>query len=351
MPTCMIGMSGGVDSSVAAYLLKEQGYDCIGVTMKLYAGEGAEGTCCSLDDVEDAKSVCRRLGIPHYTFDFTREFDRDVMAPFASEYEAGRTPNPCIACNRHLKFERLWQRARELGCDYIATGHYARIVWSEDGGLRLHKAADQDKDQSYVLYFLSQEQLAHTLFPLGEYTKAEVREIAAAQGFINAKKHDSQDICFVPDGDYGAFLERYTGKQYASGDFIDKNGIVLGRHRGTVRYTLGQRKGLGVPAATRLYVTEKDMENNTVTLGSNDELFSRELVARDLRFPGPDAVSDGQPMAAKVRYRQTEQPCRVFWSGPDGLRVVFDTPQRAVTAGQAVVLYDGDVILGGGTIA
>lgn len=350
MPVCMIGMSGGVDSSVAAYLLKQQGYDCIGVTMKLYGGvEPAGGACCTLEDAEDAKSVCRKLGIPHYTLNFTEDFDRDVIAPFAAEYEAGRTPNPCISCNRHLKFERLWQRARELGCDFLATGHYAQIV-RQDGLYRLKTAADTEKDQSYVLYFLSQEQLSHTLFPLGGLTKSQVREIAQKAGFVSAKKPESQDICFVPDGDYGAFLERHTGKTYAPGDFIDRDGKVLGTHRGAVRYTLGQRKGLGVPAETRLYVTGKDMEKNTVTLGGNDELFSQSLTAGDLRLTGSVSFTDGMALTAKVRYRQKAQPCRVFQTGPDEIRVEFQEPQRAVTAGQAVVLYDGDIVAGGATI-
>lgn len=347
MPTCMIGMSGGVDSSVAAWLLQQQGYDCIGVTMKLHAG-AQEGACGSVSDVEDARDICRRLGIPHEVLDFTEIFSRKVMAPFASEYEAGRTPNPCIECNRNLKFGALWQRARELGCDYIATGHYAQIAKTGDG-LRLAKAADAGKDQTYVLYFLSREQLAHTLFPLGGLTKAQVRQIAEERGFVNAKKHDSQDICFVPDGDYGAFLESYTGKDYAPGNFIDRNGTVLGRHRGAVRYTLGQRKGLGVPAASRLYVTDKDMEKNTVTLGSNEELFTTSLTAGRVNLAG-EIPSEGLELKAKVRYRQTEQPCRV-WPGEGGtLRVEFPEPQRAVTAGQAVVFYDGDTVFGGGTI-
>lgn len=347
MPKCMIGMSGGVDSSVAALLLLEQGYDCIGVTMKLYDG-AQEGTCCSLSDVEDAKSVCRRMGIPHYTLNFTREFDRDVMAPFVASYEAGLTPNPCIECNRHLKFQALWRRAQELGCDFLATGHYARIA-EVDGGLRLQKAADQSKDQTYVLYFLSQQQLLHTRFPLGNLTKAEVRALAEKNGFRNARKHDSQDICFVPDGDYGAFLERYTGKRYAPGDFVDPAGKVLGQHRGAIRYTLGQRKGLGIPAEKRLYVIGKDMEENTVTLGDNDQLFSRSLLAGDphLNVPLPP---EGLSCRGKVRYRQTEQPCRVFPAGEGRIRVEFDEPQRAITPGQTLVLYEEDTVLGGGTI-
>lgn len=337
----MIGMSGGVDSSVAAYLLKEQGYDCIGVTMKLYGG--------AAHDAADAKSVCRKLSIPHYTFDFTAEFDRCVMAPFVSAYEAGQTPNPCIACNRNLKFHAMWQRAEELGCAFLATGHYARVLRVGDHYC-LKTAADAEKDQSYVLYFLSQAQLAHTLFPLGGLTKAQVREIAAAQGFASAQKPESQDICFIPDGDYGGFLERYTGKTYAPGPFVDRTGKVLGTHRGAVRYTLGQRKGLGVPAATRLYVTGKDMGKNTVTLGNNAELFTEYLTARDVCLTAGEALSDGQRLTAKVRYRQSPQPCRVYSAGPGELRVEFEEPQRAVTAGQAVVLYDGDTVVGGGTI-
>ena len=342
MPTCMIGMSGGVDSSVAAYLLRQQGYDCIGVTMRLY---DRFSSCCSIQDVEDARSVCQRLEIPFYPIWFREEFDAHVVEPFVAEYEAGRTPNPCIACNRHLKFQALWQKAREMGCEFLATGHYARIT--ED--FRLQKGADRDKDQSYVLYFLTQEQLRHTLFPLGGLTKAQVREIAREQGFVNAKKQDSQDICFVPDGDYGAFLEQHTGKQYPPGDFIDREGRVLGRHRGAVRYTLGQRKGLGVPAETRLYVTAKDMARNTVTLGSNQELFTTSLTADDVYLAGP-VPPEGLALHAKVRYRQAEQPCRVWQEGADLIRVEFDQPQRAVTAGQALVLYEGDRVFGGGTI-
>lgn len=348
MSVCMIGMSGGVDSSVAAYMLKEQGYDCIGVTMKLFA-DGESG-CCTKDDAADAKSVCRRLGIPHYTLNFTAEFERDVITPFVAAYEAGQTPNPCIFCNRHLKFQRLWQQAREWGCDCLATGHYAQVLRQDNGVYRLKKAADASKDQSYVLYFLGQSQLAHTRFPLGGLTKEQVRRIARQQGFTSAEKADSQDICFVPDGDYGAFLERYTGRQYAPGDFIDRTGRVLGRHRGAVRYTLGQRKGLGYSGGDPAVCTGKDMYRNTVTLGGNAELFTRSLIARDLCFTEDSPVLEGLQLAAKVRYRQTEQPCRVSCTGPDEICVEFQQPQRAVTAGQAVVLYHGDTIFGGGTI-
>ena len=345
MPVCMIGMSGGVDSSVAAYLLKQQGYDCIGVTMRLHDGSG----CGAPEDSSDAEQVCRQLGIAHQTLDFTEAFCRNVITPFVEAYEAGQTPNPCIACNRHLKFQAMWSHARELGCDYLATGHYARIC-REDDRYQLKTAGDIGKDQSYVLYFLNQQQLAHTMFPLGELTKDQVREIARQEGFISAEKPDSQDICFVPDGDYGAFLERYTGKRYAPGHFIDREGKLLGTHRGAVRYTLGQRKGLGIPAATRLYVTGKDMARNTVTLGSNAELFTTVLTAGDLCLTGGISLTDGKGLKAKVRYRQKAQPCRVTRTGPAEIQVEFDEPQRAVTAGQAVVLYDGDAVVGGATI-
>ena len=272
MATCMIGMSGGVDSSVAALRLLEQGYDCVGVTMKLYDG-AAEGTCCSLSDVEDAKSVCRRLGIPHYTMNFTREFDRDVMAPFAASYEAGRTPNPCIDCNRFMKFEQLLARAQQLGCDKIVTGHYARIEQTETGYL-LKKAADASKDQSYVLYMLTQAQLSHILFPLGGLHKTEARGIAEKQGFVNAHKRDSQDICFVPDGDYARVIEAHTGKHAEAGDFVDTKGNVLGQHQGIIHYTVGQRRGLGLELGKVAYVCGIDAEQNRVVLGDHADFFS-----------------------------------------------------------------------------
>lgn len=339
MARCLIGMSGGVDSCTAAYLLQKAGYDCIGVTMRLCP--------TAKDDSADAAAVCARLGIPHHTVDLTAEFRQNVMDPFVRDYEAGLTPNPCIACNQTMKFRRMWELAKELGCEYLATGHYARIE-RDKGIYRLLTAANAAKDQSYVLYFLSQEQLSHTLFPLGGLSKPQVRAIAEAQGFVSANRPESQDICFIPDGDYGNFMERHTGKTYPHGDFIDRGGNVLGRHTGAVRYTLGQRRGLGVPAATRLYVTGKNMENNTVTLGSNEELFTDHLYARDVFFT-VSPVPAGTVLTAKVRYRQAPQPCRVY-PEETGLRVEFDTPQRAVTSGQAVVLYDGETVVGGGTI-
>lgn len=345
MPTCLIGMSGGVDSSVAAFLLLEQGYDCIGVTMRLCDTAPVDG---AENPVEDAQAVCRRLGIPHHVLDLRTAFDQHVMGPFAEEYEAGRTPNPCIFCNRTMKFEAMWQYAKTLGCDCMATGHYAQIV-ERNGGLRLQKAADPEKDQTYVLYFLSQAQLAHTRFPLGGLTKAQVRQIAETQGFGNAKKQESQDICFIPDGDYGSFLERYTGNRYAPGDFVDASGRILGRHKGAVRYTLGQRKGLGIPAKTRLYVTGKDMSRNTVTLGQNEALFATGLWAGAVNLAGP-VPQEGLELAAKIRYRQKEQPCRIYPIGDQRVLVQFHEPQRAISPGQAVVFYDGDTVFGGGTI-
>lgn len=355
MENCvLVGMSGGVDSSVAAYLLRQQGFRCMGATMRLYDNEtiGKEsGTCCSLDDVEDAKSVARRLGIPHYTFNFKDDFEKCVIQKFVSCYEQGLTPNPCIDCNRYLKFDRLLRRARELGCDYVASGHYAQIRQDEAAGhFLLYKAADRSKDQTYFLACLDQEQLSHILFPLGGLTKTEVRQIAQEQGFVNARKRDSQDICFVPDGDYGAFLERYTGKIYPQGDYLDLEGKVVGRHQGAVRYTLGQRKGLGIALGAPVYVCGKDMEKNTVTVGGNDALFSHALRASGWNWYPFPALMEPITVTVKIRHSQSEQPAIVYPEEDGFARVEFQQPQRAITPGQAVVLYQGDMVVGGGTI-
>ena len=350
MDKVLIAMSGGVDSSVAAFLMKEQGCECIGATMKLFHNEdigvSRTKTCCSLEDVEDARLVALRLGIPYYVFNFSDDFKGQVIDRFISSYERGATPNPCIDCNRYLKFERLYERARILGCDAIVTGHYARIE-QENGRWLLKKSLDESKDQSYVLYSLTQDQLAHTRLPLGAMHKSETRRIAEEQGFYNADKPDSQDICFVPDGDYAGFIARYTGRDCPAGDFVAESGRVLGRHKGIVHYTVGQRKGLGIAADAPLYVKRID---NRVVLSGNDALFSRELTANDFNWIAYDVPPRELRATARVRYHQREQAATVTVLGDGHVHLVFDEPQCAITPGQAVVLYDGDTVLGGGTI-
>ncbi len=346
-------MSGGVDSSVAAYLMKQRDFDCIGVTMKLFSneeiGRSRAKTCCSLEDVEDARSVAYRLGIPYYVFNFTEDFGRQVIDRFVAAYEKGATPNPCIDCNRYLKFERLYRRAAELGCDTVATGHYARIEKQGDRYL-LKKAADESKDQSYVLYAMTQEQLAHTAFPCGALSKIQTRQIAEEQGFLNAEKPDSQDICFVPDGDYAAFIRRYTGKSYPDGPFVTTQGTIVGRHRGIIHYTVGQRKGLGISSDRPLYVQSIDAAKNTVVLGEDSELFGTEINAANFNWIAFETPPDVLRAKAKIRYRHREQWATAEVTGENTVHLVFDAPQRAATRGQAVVLYDGDTVLGGGEI-
>lgn len=349
----LIAMSGGVDSSVAAFLVKAQGYDSIGCTMKLYdnalAGVSRSHTCCSLDDVEDARSVACRLGIPYYVFNFKDDFEEKVIRKFIRSYEAGITPNPCIDCNRYLKFDRLYERARVLGCDCIVTGHYARIERDGERYL-LKKALDGSKDQSYVLYSLTQAQLAHTLFPLGTLKKTNVRRMAEEQGFVNADKPDSQDICFVPDGDYASVIRRYTGKDAEAGDFVSADGTVLGRHKGIIHYTVGQRRGLGICAPEPLYVCGIFPGSNTVLLGRNADLYRKDVDVANVHWISGTAPQADFRCAAKLRYRQSEQPAAVIPTGADTVHIVFDEPQRAVTPGQAAVFYDGDTVLGGGVI-
>ena len=352
----LIAMSGGVDSSIAAALTIEAGFDCVGVTMKLYGGAdeapAGEGTCCSLSDVEDARSVAYRLGMKYYVFNFTEGFDECVIRRFIDAYERGVTPNPCIDCNRYMKFAQLYRRARELGRGVIVTGHYARTEYdSASGRWLLKKAKNLEKDQSYVLYFLSQDQLAHTRFPLGSFTsKEEVRALAARYGFVNAAKRDSQDICFVPDRDYAGFIERRTGRVYPHGDFVDTEGRVLGEHKGMIRYTVGQRKGLGLALPAPMYVCRKDMENNRVVLCGGEGLFTRELIASDFNWIAFETPPSELRACAKARYSAKEAPALVRPLEDGRVSVVFDQPQRALTEGQAVVLYDGDVVIGGGTI-
>ena len=351
----LIAMSGGVDSSVAAWLLVQRGWRCMGLTMRQYQDTSchlaAFPTCCSPQDIEDAKQVAFQLDIPHQVIDFSAQFRTRVIDRFVRVYESGGTPNPCVDCNRYMRFRTLLEIADKNGLDYVATGHYARVEQDRDTGRwLLKKAKFGRKDQSYMLCRLSQEQLSRIVFPLGEMDKEQVRAIAEAQYFVNARKHDSQDICFVPGGDYGAFLEGYTGKTYPAGDFLDQNGQVVGRHQGAVRYTLGQRKGLHLAMGVPVYVTGKDMAANTVTVGPEEALYTAALVAEDLNWISVAGLDGPLHCAAKTRYRQQEQPA-LLTPLPEGrVRVDFEAPQRAVTPGQAVVFYDGDIVIGAGTI-
>ncbi len=354
----LIAMSGGVDSSVAALLTKEQGYECIGCTMKLWDAEDSgedvllrPKSCCSLDDTEDARSVAYRLGMPFYAFNYKDAFLEQVIRPFARSYQQGRTPNPCIECNRFLKFGKLLERAEELGCSKVVTGHYARILQDKDGRYLLKKGMDVSKDQSYVLHCLTQQQLAHILFPLGELTKPQVREIAGNHGFLNANKPDSQDICFVPGGDYAKTASRFAeGEGTLPGAFVDREGRTIGTHRGIIHYTIGQRKGLGNTWGKPVFVTAIDPAANTVTLGGSEDLFHREVSVRDFNWIAGEAPAEPVRCTAKLRYRQAEQPALAKVGADGRVTLVFDEAQRAPTPGQYAVLYDGDTVLGGGTI-
>lgn len=339
----MIAMSGGVDSSVAAYLLKSQGFECVGATMSLFEKEGT--------DISDAESICDKIGIPFKVFDFKKEFKRFVIDEFAEAYTLGKTPNPCIFCNKNLKFSEMLKKADENDCGLLATGHYARVEFDKASNkYLLKKAADPSKDQSYVLYMLTQRQLQRIRFPLGGFTKSEIREIAEQNSFVTAHKSDSQDICFIPDGDYSAFIENYLGKKFEPGDFVLRDNRVLGRHRGIINYTVGQRRGLAVPYTKPLYVLEIDPESNRVVLGDNEDLFTDSLRAENVNIISGDGLKTPVRCKAKIRYRHTEQPATAYIDGENILNVKFDRPQRAVTKGQSVVLYDGDTVLGGGEI-
>lgn len=350
----LIAMSGGVDSSIAAHIMKSRGYNCEGVTMLLYrnadVGEDSMKTCCSQKDIDDAAQVAFSLGIPYDVLDFTAEFKEKIIGKFIRTYEAGDTPNPCIDCNRFMKFDKLLEYARENGFDCVVTGHYARIEKGENGRYQLKKALDPSKDQSYVLYDLTQDQLSSVCFPLGELSKQRVRELASEMGFVNADKPDSQDICFVRNGDYAKFIENYTGKKYPPGDFLDVGGNPVGRHAGAIRYTIGQRKGLGIALGRPVYVCSKSMENNTVTVGDEEHLFSRTLIAKDVNWVSICEPDKEIRCAAKVRYRHAEQPATLYPLEDGSVRLIFDEPQRAITTGQSAVFYDDDAVLGGGVI-
>lgn len=349
----VIGMSGGVDSSVAAYLLKEQGYEVIGIMMKLapdnpeYAEN--EGGCCSLSAVNDARRVADVLDIPFYVMNFKEPFKKHVVDVFVDEYFKGRTPNPCIECNRKIKFEEFLRKARALGADYIATGHYAKVEF-KDGRYKLIRSEDDKKDQTYALYSLTQEQLAHTLMPCGEYSKTQIREIAEKIGLEVFRKKDSQEICFIPDNDHGSYINRFSGREVKPGNFVDKEGNILGKHKGIVYYTIGQRKGLGIALGRPVFVTDIISERNEVVLGDEKEIFQRTLIADKVNLISIDKIDGEIEVEAKVRYSAKPAKAKLTQISEDRIKLVFDEPQRAITKGQSVVIYRGNEVIGGGII-
>ena len=353
--TVVVGMSGGVDSSVAAYLLIEQGYHVIGVTMQIWQQEDLcfienNGGCCGWSAVDDARRVCDTLGISHYVMNFRDEFQRNVIDDFVSEYVSGRTPNPCIRCNRYVKWDALLSRSLEIGSDYIATGHYAAIKKLSNGRYAIAKSVTDKKDQTYALYNLTQEQLSHTLFPIGEYKKEQVRDIAERVGLAVAHKKDSQEICFIPDNDYGRYLRESGVGLPPPGEFVDRQGNALGTHKGIYQYTIGQRRGLGISAVSPLFVCDIDVEKNQVVLGSDRDVFGNVLLCNNLNYMGTSRFIENQIVSAKIRYGSREEICRLAYLSDDLLRCEFMNPVRAITPGQAIVFYDGDIVLGGGII-
>ena len=351
MKKALIAMSGGVDSSVAAFLIKNQGYYVEGITLKLCSTNEDEPSCCTTRDIEDAKAVCQRLDIPHRVINFTDNFNKKVIDKFVNTYIEGGTPNPCVDCNRYIKFSKLFEIAKEEGFDFVVTGHYARASFDDKSGrFSLKKGIDENKDQSYVLYSLTERQLSKILFPLGDMTKDEIRKIAESEGLINADKPDSQDICFVKDGKYGEFIEKYTGKKSPEGDFVDLSGNKLGTHKGIINYTIGQRKGLGLSLKQSMFVVKKDPEANRVILGFSEDLMSDSLIAKDVNLIAFDKLTENTRVFVKTRYKQKEAPATLIPMDDNKIKVVFDEPQRAITKGQAAVFYDGDKVIGGGTI-
>lgn len=352
----VIGMSGGVDSSVAAYLLKEQGYEVIGMTMQIWQDDKREeiedhGGCCGLSAVDDARRVCQKIGIPHYVVNFRNDFKSQVIDYFVEEYTKGKTPNPCIACNRYVKWESMLHKALQLGADYIATGHYAKIVYlSESGRYALKLSSAVGKDQTYALYNLTQEQLKHTLMPLGDYNKEQIRKIAEDIGLSVASKPDSQEICFIPDNNYGKYIEQNYNYPIHTGNFIDTKGNILGKHKGIIHYTVGQRKGLGISFGKPMYVVEIRPNTNEVVLGENKDIFQNVVYADKLNFMKFEALKDSMKASAKIRYSHKPSSCIISMHNEKIIRCEFEEPERAITPGQAVVFYDKDIVVGGGTI-
>lgn len=346
----MLAMSGGVDSAVAAYLVKNSGYDAIGVTLSMFDMSDARFGCLSSSDAEDAGNVASRVGIEHFVYKCHKEFEEYVISNFINEYFKGNTPNPCIVCNKYIKFGFMLDLAKKIDCSHVATGHYVKLEEDSNGRFILKKGKDGKKDQSYVLWSLSQEQLSHSLFPLGAFSKEEVKEISKEIGLMRENKRESQDICFIPDGDYASFISRFTSKKFPSGDYIDINGKILGKHSGAIKYTIGQRKGLGISLGQPMYVCGKDMARNTVTLGIEKNLFSSSLDACNINFIPFDSLSSPIRVEAKVRYSASTAPATLEQTSEGTFHLEFDSPQRAITSGQSVVLYDGDCLLGGGII-
>lgn len=351
----VVGMSGGVDSSVAAHLLKEAGYDVIGVTMQIWQDEDRveveeSGGCCGLSAVDDARRVAYTLDIPYYVMNFKSEFKEAVIDYFANEYQKGNTPNPCIACNRYVKWESLLKRSLDIGADYIATGHYARVVKLDNGRYTLSKSATAAKDQTYALYNLTQYQLAHTLMPVGEYTKDEIREIAQGINVRIANKPDSQEICFIPDNDYAKFITEYSGKEAREGNYVTPDGKVIGKHKGIIHYTVGQRKGLNLAMGYPVFVLAIRPETNEVVIGKSDEVYKNKLYAGNLNFMSVEDIEGEVLIDAKIRYSHKGSKCLIRKVDAETIECNFLEPQRAITPGQAVVFYDGDYVLGGGTI-